>query len=58
MAYVPKTLMVGRCHRCGKRLYAMDTRYVCRKRGLVLCETCARKLQFRCPPDYSPMEVL
>lgn len=38
MVYPPKTLMVGRCSRCGKRLYLYEDRYVCKKMGYVFCD--------------------
>jgi hypothetical protein len=56
MVYPPKTLMIGRCSRCGKRIYMFEDRYLCKKQGYVFCEVCAKKLQYRCPDGYTPLE--
>ncbi len=57
MVYPPKNLVVGRCTRCGRRLYAFEDRYICKK-GYVFCDVCARKLQYRCPDGVTPLELL
>ncbi len=49
MAYVPKLLLVGRCVRCGKKLYKGDEMYQCPKCNVLYCPICYRKTQRRCP---------
>ncbi len=49
MAYVPKMLLVGRCVRCGKRVFKGERRYKCPKCGVYTCPLCYRKVQGRCP---------
>ncbi|MFP3045232.1 MAG: hypothetical protein RXO22_07015 [Thermocladium sp.] len=51
MAYVPKTLMLGRCWRCGKRIYKADDYYTCSKCGTMYCPTCAKKMRGKCAID-------
>lgn len=56
MVFPPKTLTVGRCSRCGKRLYIYEDRYICKK-GYVFCDVCARKLQYKCPDGVTLLEL-
>jgi len=48
MVHVPKLLMVGRCVRCGKRLYRGDEMYRCPKCDVLYCPICYKKLHGRC----------
>ncbi len=48
MAYVPKPLVVGRCVRCGKKLYRSDIIYYCPHCEVLYCEICYRKLFGKC----------
>ena len=57
MVYPPKTLVVGRCSRCGKRLYAFDYNYLFKNMGYVFCDVCAIKLQYKCPDAVTPLEL-
>ena len=57
MVYVPKTLMLGRCWRCGKRIYRFDDYYVCGRCGSLYCTTCARKTFGKCPADQNQLEA-
>ncbi|AKT34622.1 hypothetical protein PYWP30_00987 [Pyrobaculum sp. WP30] len=58
MVYPPKTLTVGRCSRCGRRLYMYEDRYICKKMNYVFCDVCARKLQYKCPDGVTPLELV
>ncbi len=58
MVYPVKTLMIGRCSRCGRRLYLYEDRYLCKKTGHLFCDVCARKLQYKCPDGVDPLERL
>ncbi len=52
MATIPKTLVIGRCWRCGRKLRMYDDYYVCPKCGALYCVTCAeRKLFLKCAAD-------
>ncbi len=55
--YVPKTLMIGRCWRCGKRIYRFDEYYRCPKCGALYCPTCYKKTFGKCPADQTPLEM-
>ncbi len=48
MAYVPKTLVIGRCVRCGKKLYRGDEVYYCPSCEVYYCSTCAKKIFYKC----------
>lgn len=48
MAYIPKSLVVGRCVRCGKKLYRSDVIYKCPKCDVIYCPTCSRKTFNKC----------
>lgn len=48
MAYMPKVLMIGRCVRCGKRLYRGDLYYKCPDCDMNYCPTCHKKTFGRC----------
>jgi hypothetical protein len=41
VVYPIKTLMMGRCSRCGRRLYLYEDRYLCKKTGPSLLATSA-----------------
>jgi endogenous inhibitor of DNA gyrase (YacG/DUF329 family) len=49
MAYPPKTLVLGRCVRCGKKLYRGDEYYYCPHCDIPLCPICAKKTFGKCP---------
>jgi len=49
MAYIPKTLVIGRCTRCGKKIYKGDTAYKCPNCGILICPTCYKKVFGKCP---------
>lgn len=55
--YIPKTLMIGRCWRCGKKIFKFDDYYVCPKCGALYCPTCYRKTFGKCPCDQTPLEA-
>ncbi len=55
MAYVPKTLVIGRCVRCGKKLYRGDEYYFCSHCEVALCPTCAKKTFGKCPICGRPL---
>ncbi len=55
--YVSKTLMIGRCWRCGKKLFKYDDYYVCPKCHAMYCPTCAKKTFYKCPVDGTPLEA-
>jgi len=48
VAYVPKTLVIGRCVRCGKKLYRGDEVYHCPSCEVYYCSTCAKKIFYKC----------
>ena len=48
MAYVPKPLVLGRCVRCGKKLYRGDVYYYCPECDVYYCDICTRKLFNKC----------
>jgi len=56
MVYIPKTLMIGRCGVCGRRIHAYDDYYRCLSHRIMLCEICARKYQYKCPVGLEPLE--
>jgi len=49
MAYVPKTLMVGKCVRCGKKIYKGERRFLCSKCNVYICPLCHKKVHEKCP---------
>lgn len=49
MVYVPKTLVVGRCVRCGKRIYKGDVAYKCPRCDVIYCPQCREKTHGKCP---------
>ncbi|PLJ77621.1 hypothetical protein [Infirmifilum sp. SLHALR2] len=55
MAYVPKTLVLGRCVRCGKKIYRGDEYFFCEKCGVSYCPTCARKTFGKCQICGQPL---
>ncbi|MCC6049597.1 MAG: hypothetical protein LM580_02755 [Thermofilum sp.] len=56
MVHVPKLLMVGRCVRCGKRLYRGDEMYRCPKCDVLYCPICYKKLHGRCQICLTQLE--
>ncbi len=58
MAYVPKPLVVGRCIRCGKKLYKNDRIFKCSDCDVIYCEICNRKLFGKCGVCGKPLESL
>jgi hypothetical protein len=56
VVHPPKTLLIGRCSRCGRRLYLYDDKYWCKRHNYVFCEACAKKLQYKCPDAVTPLE--
>ncbi len=54
--YVPKSLMIGRCWRCGKKIFRYDDYYVCPKCGALYCTICGRKVFVKCPCDGTNLE--
>ena len=57
MVYVPRTLMLGRCWRCGKRVFRYDDYFTCPKCNSMYCSTCARKTFGKCPADNTELEA-
>lgn len=57
MAYVPKVLVLGRCVRCGKKLYKSDITYYCPECGVFYCEICRAKLFDKCGICREKLEV-
>ena len=58
MAYVPKVLMIGRCVRCGKRLYRGDVMYKCPKCDVLYCPICYRKTFGKCAICQADLEEI
>jgi len=58
MAYVPKSLMIGRCVRCGKKLYKGDLMYRCPKCDVIYCPTCNKKIFGKCAICLTPLEEI
>jgi len=56
MVHVPKLLMIGRCVRCGKRLYRGDEVYRCAKCDILYCPICYKKLHGRCQICLTQLE--
>ncbi len=56
MAYVPHTLKIGRCWRCGKWIHKDDTYYKCPKCNALYCEICYRKTFGKCPACGAPLQ--
>jgi hypothetical protein len=42
------TILVGRCIRCGKKVFVSDDFYVCGKKH-IFCGICSVKLHMKCP---------
>jgi len=57
VAHVPKYLMIGRCVRCGKRLYKGDDMYRCQRCDVLYCPICYKKTQGKCQICLSPLEL-
>ncbi|KUO86354.1 MAG: hypothetical protein RXQ74_00480 [Caldivirga sp.] len=56
MAAIPRTLVIGRCRRCGARLRMYDDYYMCPRCGSLFCVICGeKKLRGRCPFDGSQL---
>jgi len=41
-------VLLGRCIRCGKKLFVYDDVYVCNKKH-IFCNICSSKLHMKCP---------
>ncbi|RLE50345.1 MAG: hypothetical protein DRJ21_01765 [Candidatus Methanomethylicota archaeon] len=41
--------VIGRCLRCGRKVYKDDDAYKCEHCGIYICEICYRKLRGICP---------
>ena len=58
MAYVAKTLMIGRCRRCGKRVYKGDDYLFCENCKLILCIECNKEARGICPACQSELKLM
>ncbi len=56
MVHVPRTLMIGRCVRCGKRVFRGERRFRCPRCGVYVCPLCHKKTQGKCPVCSSKLQ--
>ncbi len=57
MAYIPRTLVIGRCIRCGKKIYRGDEMYRCANCGVYYCPICRRKIFDKCAICQTELEM-
>lgn len=50
--------MVGRCLRCGKKLYKDSEAYICESCRILICDICNKKVRSVCPICRKPLSEL